>query len=329
MLAPLLHCRERHTLDQDFTQTTWDDPLQADLRDLLRLAIREDLADERDWTSMALVPEGVTGRADVVARREGLIAGLPGAEMTLQLVDPRLKWLSEMVDGQSVGQGDCVARIEGPAQAMLRAERPVLNLLGRLSGIATLTRRYVEAVAATGARIYDTRKTTPGWRRLEKYAVRCGGGRNHRTGLFDAVLIKDNHLALGAESPDAARRYTPAEAVARTRRFVEEHAAESESGGRRMIVEIEVDTLEQLEKVLPAGPDIVLLDNMSPATLEKAVLCRDGLNPSVQLEASGGVRLETVRQIASSGVDRISVGALTHSAVWLDIGLDWRMRDEG
>jgi len=310
-------------MDQDFTQITWDDHLQADLRDLLRLAIREDLADQRDWTTMALVPDDVTGRADVLVRREGVIAGLPAAEIVLQLVDPRLQWLAETIDGQSVGQGDRVARIEGPAQAMLQAERPLLNLLGRLSGIATLTRRYVDAVDGTAARIYDTRKTTPGWRRLEKYAVRCGGGRNHRTGLFDAVLIKDNHLALGAQSPDAARRYTPAEAVARARHFVEERTAQSDSAQRPMIVEIEVDTIEQLQEVLPAGPDIVLLDNMSPAKLEEAVRCRGGRNPSVLLEASGGVHLETVRQIASSGVDRISVGALTHSAVSLDIGLDW------
>jgi nicotinate-nucleotide pyrophosphorylase (carboxylating) len=203
----------------------------------------------------------------------------------------------------------------------LTAERLVLNLLGRLSGIATLTRKYVDAVAGTQSRIYDTRKTTPGWRRLEKYAVRCGGGCNHRTGLFDAVLIKDNHLAVGKEATDSTARYTPAEAVARARRFIEEQAPEPAQGP--MIVEVEVDTLEQLDEVLAAGPDLVLLDNMTPAQLREAVRHRDARNPTVELEASGGVRLETVRQIAQSGVDRISVGALTHAAVWLDFGLDW------
>jgi len=312
-------------LARDFHQITWDDRLQADLRELVRLAIREDSGEDGDWTTAALVSEGATGRADVVVREEGVIAGLPGAEMALHLVDSRLRWLAEKEDGQSVKRGDRVACVEGPARSMLTAERPMLNLLGRLSGVATLTKRYVDAVAGTKARIYDTRKTTPGWRRLEKYAVRCGGGRNHRTGLYDAVLIKDNHLALGAG--DSAVGYTPAEAVARARRFARQHTAES--GGDDLIIEVEVDTLEQLAEVLPSGPDIVLLDNMSPAELAHAVRCRDAVAPEVELEASGGVRLETVRQIASSGADRISVGALTHAAVWLDVGLDWQPRGAG
>ncbi len=182
--------------------------------------------------------------------------------------------------------------------------------------MATLTRQYVDAVAGTNARIYDTRKTTPGWRRLEKYAVRCGGGHNHRTGLFDAVLIKDNHLALGATGDDTVQ-YTPADAVRQARRFVEEN------GHSNMIIEVEVDTLQQLAEVLPAGPDIVLLDNMSPTMLREAVACRDASNPAVELEASGGIDLETVAAVAQSGIDRISIGALTHSAACLDLGLDW------
>ena len=204
---------------------------------------------------------------------------------------------------------------------MLQVERPMLNLLGRLSGIATLTREFVEAAAGTKARIYDTRKTTPGWRRLEKYAVGCGGGWNHRTGLFDAVLIKDNHLALGAGSADSEAGYTPAEAVVRARRFIEEQAPAP--ARQEMIIEVEVDTLDQLDEVLLAEPDIVLLDNMGAAELREAVRRRDARNPRVELEASGGVSLETVRAIASTGVERISVGALTHSALCLDIGLDW------
>ena len=210
------------------------------------------------------------GRANVVARREGVVAGLPGAETTLAAVNPRLCWLPRMEDGQRVDEGMCVGTIEGPARGLLAAERILLNLLGRLSGIATLTRQYVDAVAGTRARIYDTRKTTPGWRRLEKYAVRCGGGWNHRGGLDEAVLIKDNHLAVGAQAADGARRFTPAEAVVRARRFVDQHG-----GDPATVIEVEVDTLEQFDAVLPARPDIVLLDNMSPVELREAVARRD------------------------------------------------------
>jgi nicotinate-nucleotide pyrophosphorylase (carboxylating) len=199
---------------------------------------------------------------------------------------------------------------------MFVVERPLLNLLGRLSGIATLTREYVAQIAGTKARVYDTRKTTPGWRRLEKYAVRCGGGMNHRTGLFDAVLVKDNHLALAA-----GENVTPADAVRRARDFLEQTNAQRDGG--ELLIEVEVDSLDQLANVLPAGPDIVLLDNMSPATLREAVRRRDALAPAVELEASGGVTLQTIRGIAETGVERISVGALTHSAPALDLGLDW------
>jgi len=306
-------------MSKEFHQVTWDDALQADAQQIIRLAIREDVEDQCDWTSRALVPPQATGQAAVVARQSGVIAGLPAAEMALAEIDARLHWEPQMTDGAALLSGDRVALIRGPAQSLLTAERTVLNLLGRLSGIATLARRYVDAVSGTKARIYDTRKTTPGWRRLEKYAVRCGGASNHRTGLFEAVLIKDNHLAFGAASSDATH-YTPAEAVIRARAFLAEHAPAS---GRGMIVEVEVDTLEQLDQVLRADPDIVLLDNMSPDQLREAVARRDAANPAVELEASGGVNLQTIRAIAESGVDRISVGALTHSAVSLDIALDW------
>ncbi len=307
----------------EFQPVTWDDRLQQDWLALLRLAVREDVDEAGDWTTRALVPEEATGQAAVVVRQAGVIAGLPGVETVLGEIDPQVRFIPELEDGKPVQPGDRVGQLEGPVQGMLTAERLVLNLLGRLSGIATLTRQYVEAVAATKARIYDTRKTTPGWRRLEKYAVRCGGGRNHRTGLFEAVLIKDNHLAFGAGD---SGQYTPAEAVARARQFIQEHAPAQEAA--QMIIEIEVDTLEQLDEVLPARPDImlpdiVLLDNMSPDQLREAVARRDTAAASVELEASGGVNLETVAQIAAAGVDRISVGALTHSAVSLDVGLDW------
>jgi nicotinate-nucleotide pyrophosphorylase (carboxylating) len=188
-------------------------------------------------------------------------------------------------------------------------------------GIATLTSRYVREVASTHARVYDTRKTTPGWRRLEKYAVRCGGGRNHRMGLFDAVLIKDNHLAQRA----GARVGSPADAMAAVREARQFLLSRQEPAGQGTLpIEVEVDSLAQLEAVLPARPDVVLLDNMSPSDLCQAVELRNRMAPGIELEASGGVTLSTIRQIAECGVERISVGALTHSARVLDIGLDWQ-----
>ncbi len=304
----------------DFRQSVWDGPLEASLHQLLQLAVGEDLGRRGDCTSLALVAEDARGRAAVVVRRPGVIAGLEGGTAIVEAFDRRLVWTPQARDGDTVATGQCVARLHGPARGLLAAERTLLNILGRLSGIATLARRYVEAVAGTGARIYDTRKTTPGWRRLEKYAVRCGGACNHRTGLFDAVLIKDNHLALGGGAKGGAR-FSPAQAVRRARRFLAGRADDFDQ--HRAVVEIEVDTLEQLDAVLPAEPDLVLLDNMTPSQLGKAVSRRDAVNRSVQLEASGGVSLESVRAIATSGVDRISVGALTHSAVALDLGLDW------
>ena len=318
-------------MSKEFRQTVWDDRLEKDCTAILRLALAEDLGASGDCTTMALVGEDVLGRAAVVARQPGVVAGLPAVRMTLAMLDPRLRWSAQTEDGQRVEKGLCVGTIDGPARGLLAAERILLNLLGRLSGIATLTRRYVDLVAHTSARIYDTRKTTPGWRRLEKYAVRCGGGRNHRGGLDEAVLIKDNHLALGdcpqfrlsenGTAPfgdrDHAKRFSPAEAVVRARRFVEQH------GDPDMVIEVEVDTLEQLDAVLPVRPDIVLLDNMNPAQLREAVARRNAFDPAIELEASGGVNLATVRAIAETGVERISVGALTHSAPALDFGLDW------
>jgi len=309
---------------KDFPQLTWDDRLEADWRRLLTLALAEDLGDTSgngprgDVTTSAVAPPEAAGRTAIVARQAGVVAGLPAVGTTLQQVDAALTFRAAAADGDRVTPGAEVGRIKGPAAAILTVERLLLNLLGHLSGIATLTRRYVDAIAGTGARIYDTRKTTPGWRRLEKYAVRCGGGYNHREALFAAVLIKDNHLALGAESEGSGVRFSPAEAVGRARRWLEQqHGAAGE-----WIVEIEVDTLEQLEAVLPAGPDIVLLDNMVPPTLREAVALRDRVRPEIELEASGGVELGVVRAIALSGVERISIGALTHSAPALDLGLD-------
>ena len=230
------------------------------------------------------------------------------------MIDPELKWNPSVEDGARVSKGDKLGVVSGPTLSMLTAERLLLNLVGRLSGVATQARRYVDAIAGTKAHIYDTRKTTLGWRRLEKYAVRCGGARNHRTGLYDAILIKDNHLAFGGISD-----FGPAEAVRRARKYLEEKF----QGRPLPMLEIEVDSLEQLAQVLPENPDVVLLDNMSPETMRQAVAMRDASGSSAELEASGGITLETARAKAESGVERVSVGAITHSAKTFDIGLDW------
>jgi nicotinate-nucleotide pyrophosphorylase (carboxylating) len=313
---------------KDFYQLEWDAAVQDDCRQIVLLAVREDLERQHDWTTLALVPAEARSRAAVVVREAGVVAGLPAVRLALSIFDGGAKedgveFVEHVKDGAHASAGQTIATLEGSARTLLTAERTALNLLGRMCGIATLTSQYCAEVAGTKARIYDTRKTTPGWRRMEKYAVRCGGGQNHRTGLFDAVLIKDNHLALGAASgPDGA--YSPAEAVCRARDFLTENAGTSASDTvDEMIVEIEVDTLAQLDGVLPAAPDIVLLDNMTCEQLSEAVARRDVAAPNVQLEASGGVNLQTVGKIARTGVDRISVGALTHSARCLDVGLDW------
>jgi nicotinate-nucleotide pyrophosphorylase (carboxylating) len=310
---------------REYRQVGWDAALEDDLRQLVRLAVREDLDAGHDWTTCLLVDDAAQASAVVSARRDGTVAGLPGAAMVLSEYDRRIQWTPHVEDGTQVARGAKLATIAGPARSLLIAERPLLNLLGHLSGIATLARRYVDAVAGTGARIYDTRKTMPGWRRLEKYAVRCGGAHNHRLGLFDGVLIKDNHLAQGAKSVGATR-FTPAEAVRKAIEFrgaqilAEPHCR---AVWEEMLVEVEVDRLEQLDLVLPERPDVVLLDNMTPDLLREAVRRRDAVAVDVELEASGGVNLSTVRAIAESGVERISVGALTHSAEWWDVGLDW------
>ncbi|HMP63131.1 MAG TPA: carboxylating nicotinate-nucleotide diphosphorylase, partial [Phenylobacterium sp.] len=230
----------------------------------------------------------------------GVAAGLACARLALHALDPDARFEAVLQDGATLTPGAVLARAQGDARAILSAERTGLNLLGRLCGVATLTRAYVDAVEGTGARIVDTRKTTPGLRHLEKYAVRCGGGINHRFGLDDAILIKDNHVAACGGVGEAVRR---AKAFA----------------GHLMKVEVEIDRLDQLDEALMHGPDVVMLDNFSLADLRAAVSAAKG---KAVLEASGGVTLESVRAIAETGVDVISVGALTHSAPALDIGLD-------
>ncbi len=264
------------------------------------------------------MPPEVQGRADVVARKPGVVAGMPIVPLVLTELGAAVEARLLVSDGDKIEAGQTLATLSGSAADILTAERIVLNFLGRLSGIATLTRQYVDAVEGTAAKVYDTRKTTPGWRLLEKYAVRCGGGFNHRLGLHRAVMIKDNHVALAKQEG-----LTLPAAVERVRRSLVERNADLEA------IEVEVDSLEQLDAVLPMEPDIVLLDNMAAAELAKAVELRNRVARDVVLEASGGVNLDTIAAIASSGVDRISVGALTHSAASLDVGLDWGLEQRG
>ncbi len=272
---------------------------------IVRAALAEDLGRAGDVTGAACIPEGSRMRAVFAARKPGVLAGIDCVRLSVLAMDPKASVTLRLRDGDAFEAGAVLAEVEADARAFLAAERTALNLLGRLCGIATLTRAYVEAVAGTGARIADTRKTTPGLRALEKHAVLCGGGVNHRFGLDDAILIKDNHVAVcGGIGP----------AVRRARAAV----------GHLMKVEVEVDGLDQLDQALDliaegVGPDVVMLDNFSLADLRDAVARTAG---RVTLEAAGGVNLETVRAIAETGVDVISVGALTHSAPTLDIGLD-------
>jgi nicotinate-nucleotide pyrophosphorylase (carboxylating) len=318
---------ESGSVDRDFEQLSWNATIEDDLRQVVRLAVREDLDRGQDWTTVALVGPDSKGQASIVSRQAGIIAGLRAAPVVVDEMQADIEVRPRASDGDEVETGAVLAELAGSARDMLTCERPILNVVGRLSGIATLTDDYVKRVAGTGARIYDTRKTIPGWRRLEKYAVRCGGGHNHRTGLFDAILIKDNHLAVAADE-----RLSPAEAVRRAREFAEALLREFSRpewpgyvSGSRMLIEVEVERLEQLEDVLRAGPDIVLLDNMRPEQLRAAVGYRNKLAPDVELEASGRVSLETVREIALAGVERISAGALTHTVRWLDVALDWKV----
>jgi len=267
---------------------------------VIRAALAEDLGRAGDVTALACIDPDARLSAVFAARKEGRVAGLACARLSLAALDPTATFTVVTDDGADAAAGAVLAKVEANARALLSAERTGLNLLGRLSGIATLTRAYVRAVEGTGARVTDTRKTTPGLRALEKYAVRCGGAVNHRFGLDDAILIKDNHVvACGGV----------AKAILRARAYA----------GHLMKVECEVDGLDQLAEALDAHPDVVMLDNFSLDDLRTAVGMAGG---RVVLEASGGVTLDTVRAIAETGVDVISVGALTHSAPVLDIGLD-------
>lgn len=306
---------------QLFKQFEWDEALERDCRTHVSLALAEDLNLLFDWTTVALVPADRTGSARIVSREAGTAAGFVAIPIVIDEARAGLKATMHVTDGQRFEVGATLAELHGNVGDLLTLERTLLNFVGRLTGIATLAARFVEEVAGTKARVYDTRKTIPGWRRLEKYAVRCGGATNHRMGLFDAVLIKDNHLA----QRSGAAIGTPADAAAAVREVRQFLASPQGAALPEMIpIEVEVDSLEQLEAVLDAGPDVVLLDNMSPEVLRQAVEARDRVAPHIELEASGGVRLGTIRQIAETGVERISAGAITHSARSLDISLEWQ-----
>ncbi|MGE0047123.1 MAG: carboxylating nicotinate-nucleotide diphosphorylase [Hyphomonadaceae bacterium] len=267
---------------------------------IVRLALAEDLGRAGDVTSDALIPSAQRAKYTLVARARGIVAGLDAAQLAARLVDRDLVLRVKAGDGALVEAGATIAEIEGFARAILTAERTMLNFVGQLSGVATLTRLYVDAVAGTKAQIVCTRKTTPGLRALEKRAVRLGGGGPHRYGLDDAILIKDNHVAAAGSVSEAMKR---AKAAA----------------GHLTAIEVEVDGLAQLEEAMRHAPNVILLDNFSVEDLARAVALVGGRIP---LEASGGVRLDTVRAIAETGVDYISVGALTHSAPALDVALD-------
>ncbi len=304
---------------KEFHQVTWDDLLQDDCRQVLDLAIREDLGREHDWSTLSLIPEQATGSVSIVGRQEGVLAGSRIIDLMIDELELDVEVAYHREDRSAIVPGDKLITLTGSVRDLLTTERIVLNFLGRLVGVATLTRTYVQAIEGTTAKVYDTRKTTPGWRRLEKYAVQCGGATNHRTGLYEAVMLKDNHLAWYTESTGKSAQL--GDLVPVVRQFLIDQLGEA--SGNQRIIEIEVDRLDQLEAVLPSRPDIVLLDNMNCDTLRAAVKLRNDLAPDVQLEASGGVTLDTIRGIAETGVERISVGALTHSAVNVDLGYDW------
>jgi nicotinate-nucleotide pyrophosphorylase (carboxylating) len=283
------------------------EPLPArEIRRVVRQALAEDTG-PGDVTTLATVPSATRARAVMVAREPLVLAGIALAEAAFKMVSPKVAVRRGLTDGRVASRGAHILTLSGPARALLTAERVALNLVQRLSGVATLTAQFARAVKGTRAQILDTRKTTPGLRLLEKYAVRCGGGRNHRLALSDMVLIKDNHLA-------ALRDATPnpiAAAVARAR-----------ARYPRLQVEVEADTLEQVEQAIAAGADVILLDNMTPRQLQEAVRLVAG---RAKTEASGSVSLKKVRAIAEAGVDFISVGALTHSARAVDIALDFTL----
>jgi nicotinate-nucleotide pyrophosphorylase (carboxylating) len=278
------------------------DPVR--IEQLVLVALDEDLMGGIDVTSTATIPLGHVSTAIFGSRASGVVAGLPVAASVIEILcGPAASEFDQVAtDASRVEPGTAIARVSAPTRSLLTAERTALNLLCHLSGVATLTRRWVDALDGTGARVRDTRKTTPGLRALEKYAVRCGGGVNHRMGLADMALVKDNHVAAAGGVAEAFALVRDLEST--------------------IPVEIEVDSIEGLREAIDAGADEVLIDNFTPAQMREAVAVRDGMNPAVMIEASGGLTIATAREVGETGVDFIAVGELTHSARVLDIGLD-------
>lgn len=271
------------------------------LKPLVEAALTEDLGRRGDVTSQATIPADMQAQLQIKARQAGVICGMDLARLSFALVDAQIEFIAQVVDGETVAAGTALAIVSGNARHLLTAERTALNFMTHLSGIATATRQIVDSVAEYPAQITCTRKTIPGLRTVQKYAVRCGGGRNHRLGLDDAILIKDNHIAIAGDIKTAIQQA-------------------QDFAGHLIPIEVEVDTLEQLEQALDAGVSLVLLDNMSPEILSKAVTMCKG---RAKTEASGGITPETVQAVAETGVDFIAMGYLTHSTTALDIGLDF------
>ena len=307
-----------------FSEATKQDALR-----LIEMALVEDIGSADlsvgiDCTTDAVVPHSASAKAAFVSRAEGVVCGVEIAKLALATFSPNITLEVEVEDGQAVSPKQTIAIMSGTAHDILTMERTCLNFMCRLSGISSLAHEFARRVAGTNAVVLDTRKTTPGWRRLEKYAVACGGGANHRMGLYDAIMLKDNHLAFYRSLVQDNEDTIPS-SIKQARKWIEDNAGRLPNG-KSTILQLEVDTLEQLQIALDANceVDIVLLDNMNCDQLRQAVSMRNEKKPSLLLEASGGVNLNTVQAIAETGVDRISVGAITHSASNFDIGLDWR-----
>lgn len=301
---------------------------QRDCMQLIEMAILEDidatnLASGMDCTTAAIVPRSAHARAAFVSRSGGIICGVEVVKLALQQWAPNVELNVNIDDGERVDAGQTIGVMSGLAHDILTMERTCLNFMCRLSGVSSLTRSFVDRISGTAACVLDTRKTTPGWRRLEKYAVSCGGGKNHRMGLYDAIMIKDNHLAFFRSQVKKEGEVIPV-AIRNAKNWIDEYANELPNG-KATVLQLEVDTLEQLRVALATDCDIVLLDNMNSEQLREAVEIRNHTSPEILLEASGGVDLDSIVEIAKTGVERISVGAVTHSATNFDIGLDWRL----
>lgn len=300
---------------------------RADALKLIEMALTEDIGSPDldigvDCTTDAVVPHNAIATAAFVSRAEGIVCGVEVSKLALKTFAPQIDLKVEIEDGQPVKPGQTIAEMSGTAHDILTMERTCLNFMCRLSGISSLAFEFSERVKGTKSVVLDTRKTTPGWRRLEKYAVACGGGANHRMGLYDAIMLKDNHLAF-YRSMVKDNEDTIPDSIALARKWINANASRLPHG-KQTILQLEVDTLEQFAVALKTDCDIVLLDNMDCDQLTQAVAIRDKAKPGLLLEASGGVNLKTIQGIAETGVDRISVGAITHSASNFDIGLDWR-----